>query len=92
MGLLRIVVWTGLCVALGVWLGAGQVGGRTPLEHAQRLWRGNAPGLERDAKELVSDVKRKVASATTTSGPRERHTEDERAAIDDIISKRAAKN
>ncbi|MEW6434142.1 MAG: hypothetical protein AB1730_21790 [Myxococcota bacterium] len=92
MGLLRFVVWTGMCVALGVWVGAGQVGGKTPLEHAQRLWKGSGPALERDAKDLVTGIKKKVASAAAPTGPKEQHTAEDRAAIDDIIAKRPAKN
>lgn len=92
MGLIRFVVWTGLCVALGVWLGTGQVAGKTPLEHAQRMWKGNGPAIEKDAKELVTDVKKKVASATAPTGPKEQHSAEDRAAIDDIIAKRPAKN
>lgn len=92
MGLIRFVVWTGLCVALGVWLGTGHVAGKTPLEHAQKAWKGHAPALDevkRDAKDLVTDVKKKVTPAPT--GPKEQHSAEDKAAIDDIIARRPAK-
>jgi hypothetical protein len=92
MRLIRFVVWTGLCVALGVWLGAGQVAGKTPLEHAQRVWKGSGPALEKDAKALVTEVKKKVASAAAPVGPKEQHSAEDRAAIDDIIARRPARN
>jgi len=92
MGLLRFVVWTGLCVALGVWMGTGRVAGKTPLQHAESAWKGHAPALDevkKEAKELAGDVKKKVAAA---DGPKEQHTAEDRAAIDDIIARRPVKD
>ncbi|GMU59270.1 MAG: hypothetical protein AMXMBFR34_10330 [Myxococcaceae bacterium] len=92
MGLLRFVIWTGLCVAFGVWLGTAKVGGKSPLQQLSAAW--SAPKVEevkRDAKELVTDVKKKV-TAPEAAGPKEQHTAQDKAAIDDIIARRPAKN
>jgi hypothetical protein len=91
MGFLRFVVWTGLCVALGMWLASARVAGKTPIEHAQRLWT-TSPALDdvkRDAQDLVSDVKKKVTPPAPR--PKEQHSAEDKAAIDDIIARRPAK-
>ncbi|MEW5743369.1 MAG: hypothetical protein AB1938_30950 [Myxococcota bacterium] len=92
MGLLRFVIWTGLCVAFGVWLGSARGGGKSPLQQLEAAW--SAPRVEdvkREAKDLVSDVKKKVTTPEP-SGPKEQHTAQDRAAIDEIIARRPAKN
>lgn len=89
MGIVRFVVWSSLCVGLGIFLGTAELGGRTPWQHAQGVWKQQGPRLEKvkdDAEILADGVKRKVSSTETP--PRERHSEDERKAIDAIISKR----
>jgi hypothetical protein len=94
MGLLRFVVWTGLCVALGVWVGTGRVAGKTPLQHLESAWKGHGPALDevkKDAKDLADDVKKKVTTAQAT-GPKEQHSPEDKAAIEDIIARRPAKN
>lgn len=96
MRLIRFVVWTSCCVALGIWLGSGRLGTKTPLEHLQGALR-SAPRLEKVRQEVregaegfVEDVKKKV-SFSGTREPTEKHTPSERAAIDEIIAKRQAK-
>lgn len=78
MRALRVVVWTGLCVGLGVWLGA-----QTPVGG---LWREGAPGLADRAKSLVGEVRATAATAKAQSGPKERYTPEERAAVDALIA------
>lgn len=93
MGILRFLVWTGLCIGLGIFLATADVGGRTPLEHLTRAWKQTSPRLERvkgDAGELVEGVKKKVATKEAPA-PTERHAQEDRDAVDAIIAKRAQK-
>jgi hypothetical protein len=87
MGALRFVLWSGICVGLGVALASVEVGGRTPVSHLERLWRHTAPRLERAGGEVVEEVKRKVAPATAAE-PKESHGKADRDAVADIIARR----
>lgn len=90
MGILRFVVWTGCCVALGIALATVEVGGKTIVQHAERSWKQQSPKLEKvkdGAGELVDDVKKKVATHDP-SGPTEQHSREDRQAVDQIIAKR----
>lgn len=99
MGILRVVLWTALCFGLGLWSGTAQVGGKTPWQHAQGLWKQQGPRLEKvkesatgvvdGAAGVVEDVKFRVApGGDGAGGPRERHSKADREAIDQIIAKR----
>ena len=91
MGLLRFVVWTTLCVGLGIFLGTYDLGGKTPWQAMQGAWKQQAPRLEKvkgEAGDLVDDVKKKV-STQDVAQPKERHDKEDREAIDQIISKRS---
>lgn len=91
MGILRIAVWTALCIGFGLFLGTYELGGRTPWQSVQGAWKHQAPRLEKvkdGAEDLVDDVKKKV-STQEISQPRERHNKEDREAIDQIISKRS---
>lgn len=93
MGILRFLVWTITCVGLGIGLGTVEVGGKTAVQHAEKLWHTRAPKLREGAGDLVDDVKRRV---TQTGGqaqvgqparaPTEQHSAADRDAVDQIIA------
>jgi hypothetical protein len=90
MGTLRFILWTTACVALGIALGTVELGGRTAVQHAERLWKQKAPRLDKvrdGASDLVDDVRKRV-SAAEASGPSEQHSASERQAVDQIIARR----
>lgn len=92
MGFLRFVVWTTVCVALGIFLGTYQLGAHTPWQLMQSTWKEQSPRLDKvkgEAEGLVDDVKKKVSTQDPVAQPKERHTADEREAVDQIISKRS---
>ncbi len=79
MGFLRFVVWSALCIGLGIFLGTYQLGGRTPWQAMQGAWSDQAaPRLDEVKKKLGTDAQ-----------PTERHSEEDRKAVDAIISKRS---
>lgn len=91
MHILKIVLWSGICVGLGIALALTPVGGLTPVQHAQRQWRQNAPRLEplkEGAEDLVDEVKKKVAPG---GAPVERHTDADRDAVNRLIAKRPSR-
>lgn len=93
MGILRFLVWTTLCIGLGIFMGTQEIGSRTPWQAMQGAWKQQAPRLEKvkdGAEDLVDDVKKKVSTQDpAVQQPKERHNEEDRKAIDQIISKRS---
>lgn len=92
MGILRFLIWTTLCIAFGIFLGTHRLGSKTPWELMQTAWKQQAPQLEKvkgDAEDLVAGVKKKVNTQDVGAQPKEQHDEDDRKAIDQIISKRS---
>ncbi|QRO00019.1 hypothetical protein JRI60_13785 [Archangium violaceum] len=99
MGFLKFLVWTGCAVGLGVFLATADFDGRSPLEYAQRQWKRYVQPTQVDRQvERVKDGLRetideaKVAVDRTTkqakAAPRERITNEDRAAIDKIIAQK----
>lgn len=92
MGFLKFLVWTVCAVGLGIFLAKGEIGGRTPLEHMERTWqRSNVrpPRMER-LKDGLEDAldNAKDAVSRKTDAPRERITEEDRAAVNRIIAQK----
>lgn len=92
MGILRFLVWTALCIGLGIFLATFQIGGRTPWQTMQGAWKQQGPRLEKvrdDAEELADSVKKKVSTEAPVAQPKERHSKEDREAIEQLISKRS---
>ncbi len=88
MGVLKFLGWTACAVALGVWLASGEIDGRTPLDHV----KGSLDGIGAVAspvREVLEDAHDAVVK--NPAAPRERHSEKDRKALDDLISQRAGK-
>jgi hypothetical protein len=81
MGLLRVVIWSVGCVGLGVGLSTVELGGRTPLQHAEKVWK------DRAKPKSVDGNKASVTENAAAKGPSEQHTVADRSAIDQIIAK-----
>ncbi len=86
MGLIRFILWTGVSVGIGIAAATVEVGGRTPVQHVERVWKHDRPQLERASHDAVEELKKKVSSKDL--GPKEQHSASDRSAIDDIIAKR----
>ena len=89
MGILRTLVWTSLCIALGVFLGTHSFSGHTAVEHAERALKGKAPKLEEvreDVEEAIDTAKKKLSSKDPA--PTEQHSVEDRVAINRIIARR----
>ncbi|MDX2011844.1 MAG: hypothetical protein SFW67_16745 [Myxococcaceae bacterium] len=91
MRLLITFFWSLACVGVGVALATVEVSGRTPLQHAERAWRSEGAKRLDTAKDraddLVDDVKKKVSSPAKDR-PLDKHTADERSALDQLIANR----
>ncbi len=87
MGILRFIVWTALCIGVGIFAASYRVGGRTPVEHAERGFQKAAPAVSQvreGAEDLVDGVRKKVAPP---AAPVERHSESDRDAVNKLIAR-----
>jgi hypothetical protein len=94
--LLKFLVWTGFSIWLGVFAATRQIGGRTPVEHFERFW--NKHGFPATVNEKVKELKGHLSTAVEDTKdsvstvwdnkPRERHSREDRQAVDKLIAKR----
>lgn len=95
MGMLKFLVWTGCAVGLGIFLAKGDVGGRTPLEQMERTYKRNvSPSKVERLKDGIEDAFEDAKDAAQgaigrkPASPRERISDDDRAAINRIIAQK----
>lgn len=88
MGFIRTCVWMAMAMGLGIALATVEVGGRTPWQHARSAWRTSEAGdwLRDRADDAVDRAKGALGQPQK---PRERHSDEDRAALDRIIAKRS---
>jgi len=90
MGFIRSCVWTAVAVGVGIALATVDVGGKTPLALARAAWeRSEAADWFRDRADDAVDRAR--GALGQPQKPRERHSDEDRAALDRIIAKRSAR-
>ncbi len=92
--LLKFLVWTGCAIGLGILLATTLVGGRTPVQHLQRAWKQH--GFSSKIEELktgvgnaVEDAKDSLTTALDKK-PKERHSQEDREAVNKLVAKRNA--
>lgn len=91
MQILKVILWSALCLGVGVYVGGHEFSGRTPKEHLEKQLKGTPRAFEtvkEGAEDLVDEVKKKVV---VDQRPSERHSENDRAAVDALIAKRSKK-
>ncbi len=91
MATLRFLLWTAACIGLGIFLATFELGGKTPLVRGQEAWRGapSAEAMKRTAGDLLGDAKKQLGGRE--AGPVERHSPEERNAVNALIAKRQQK-
>jgi len=90
MGVIRTGVWTLAAVGLGIALATVEVSGRTPLQRARAAWRSSElPDWIQDRTDEVMDRAR--GALGRSQRPRERHSDEDRAALDRIIANRSSR-
>jgi hypothetical protein len=77
MGFIRFLIWTSMCIALGIFVASWEIDGRTPLQHMRQIWKG-VP---------VETVKKKLAAPN--AAPTETHSAEDKDAINRLVAKRA---
>jgi hypothetical protein len=91
---LRLLAWTSLAVALGVWMATASVGGMTPVARAEQWWHhSSGPAKVEALKTRVSDRIEDAQDALKSARDartREHHTDKDRETVARLIAKRAA--
>ena len=90
MRTLSFLLWTTCSVGLGIWLATVPVGGRTPWEHVRHAW--SEAGLSLPSLSMLHGPS-KPGPAEGRAAPKiaERHTDQERDAVNRLIAHRAEK-
>ncbi len=91
MRVIKFLFWTSLAVGLGIFLASFPIGGRTPLEHAERAWKHEAPQRLEALRGDVGDVyERAKAAVGAETKIRERHLKEDRDEVNRLVSRRSA--
>lgn len=84
MRLLFSLSWTICCIGLGIAAGTINVGGKTCWQHAQQLWHAEKAPLVDEVKAKVGTVMKDVKDER----PLDRHSPEERSALEKLIANR----
>jgi hypothetical protein len=97
--LIKFLVWTSLSIWFGTFLATYHIGGRTPWQYVQAAWKNHAVGTRINSK--VTDLKEGLQGALDSAQdqitgdaerkPKERHTQNEREALNKLIANRREK-
>jgi len=97
--LIKFIAWTSFCLWLGAFLSTYQIGGQTAWQYARKAWQKHGIGAQIDRK--VGDFKEGLQGAFDSTkdhltgdsqrNPKERHTEQEREALNKLIANRHEK-
>ena len=82
MGFIRFVLWTSMCIGLGIFVASYEVDGKTPAQHFKQIWKG-MPAVP------VEKVKQLALPASDR--PTETHSPADRDAVNRIVAKRVTR-
>lgn len=84
MGILRTILWSALCVGLGIFLGTHEFGGKTAVAHAETAMKGKKLA---DVEDAIASAKLKLA-AGKDAPPAEKHSDEDKEAVNRLIARR----
>jgi hypothetical protein len=79
--MVKMIIWSLICVGAGVCIGRYPLQGQTAFDRAEHEWQDKKMGDKVEA--AVHDAKKAIGK----DGPSETHTKDDRASIDKLIAK-----
>ncbi len=80
--MIKMIVWSVICVGLGVLIGRYPLEGKTVFDRAEHEWQ------EKKVTEKLEAQVHEAKKAIGKDGPTETHSKDDRASIDKLIAKR----
>jgi len=87
MGFIRFLLWTSMCIGLGIFVASYEVDGKTPAQHIKQIWKG-VPALPLPDKPLE---KVKKFAMPSSDRPTETHSDADRDAVNRIVAKRVTR-
>jgi len=90
--LIKFLVWTGFAIWFGIFLATHEVAGRTPVQHLERVWKKH--GFSAQVNQLKGNITSAVEDAKDSAStvwdkkPRERHSQQDREAVNKLVAKR----
>ena len=92
MHVIKMILWTSFFIGVGMLLASYPVeGGKTALQHFQHAWQHRAGGEFGRLRERVGagleDARDRFSA--TSHPPRERHSDEDRTALNKLIARRA---
>jgi len=92
MGFLKFLVWTSCAVGFGIFLARGEIDGRTPLEHLDRLYQRTVQtSAIEDLKGDIRDALEGASGRLAGESKAESYSDDERRAVERLIAKSQTK-
>lgn len=88
MGFIRFIVWTACSVAFGVYVSTAKYDGGTPLEQMERVWRRHGPSTTEVTENVRGVLETARGTVAAPKAPTERHTTEEREAVNRLIAGR----
>ncbi len=85
--MLKMIIWSLICVGLGIFLARFPLDGKTAVDRAEQQWQDKK--VSEKVEGAVHDAKSEVKKVIAKDGPSETHTKDDRASIDKLLAKRA---
>jgi hypothetical protein len=86
MGFIRFLLWTGICIGLGIFAASYEVDGKTPMQHLKAIYQATPHSVEG----TLDKAKKAVATARQeAAAPTEQHSEADRDAINRLVAKRS---
>jgi hypothetical protein len=91
MAFLRFIIWTSVCIALGIFSATVEFGDRTLYEHGKRAWEARAGRSQVDI--WKDDLRQKIDNAKAVvalpgrKGPAEHHSDEDKASVNRLITK-----
>ncbi len=55
MGFIRFLLWTSMCIGLGIFIGTWEIDGKTPAQHFQTMWK-HAPAVSNPLKKAPTET------------------------------------
>jgi hypothetical protein len=89
MQFLRFLIWTSASVLFGIFLGSADLGGKTPVQHMQRLWERHGDQVKEGVRDaLLTENETTPPPARAPVKPRDSYSAEERDAVNRLVAKR----
>ncbi len=83
MGFIRFIIWTSMCIALGIFVASYEVDGKTPMQHVRAIWKATPHSVEG----TIEKAKKQISARD--DAPTEQHSDADKDAVNRLLAKRS---